>query len=445
MSDQEDWKGRYLKEARDWESKEQLLRKVVTRLAIAAEGVSAPLDAVLGRIQEHVREGEQRALERDLNDLSRQIRKLDMQDPAPATSAVEPSPEPAVNTGSAQTCELLLTLIDEMSVTQPGVGAFATLREALHSGQDKDWQRVLERVIKEIRGLIQRISSDKHALEQLMREVGAELGGINEVLGEERGELQAGRAQAQEMQDIMHAGVERIESHMELESDIEKLKIGVSQSLEGIRKGIAQFIEKDSARISAAESRNARLRERIEKMEAETEQLQQQLTRNREKLMRDTLTGVRSRLAYDETLAEEFSRYRRYQETFCLCMLDIDFFKRVNDSFGHAAGDKALKLVASMISERVRDTDYLFRVGGEEFVLLLPRTELAVATPLLESVRQAVGNSGSHYESKPVQITLSAGVTAVRANDTAETLYERADDAMYTAKKAGRNQLVTLQ
>ncbi|EED30906.1 diguanylate cyclase [gamma proteobacterium NOR5-3] len=455
MSEEEDWKQRYLQESRDWESADKLLRRVATRLAIAAEGYSPALDAVLQRIQKHIRSGDARDLEADLSELSRQIKSLDSGAVRPgqataapvtasATSPTKPATDHLPPRGGGDAREVLLTLIDEFSATQPGVGAFETLRETLQRGSDNDWHRVLERVIAEIRGLIQRISSDKYALQQLMQEVGLELGGISQSLSEQYSGLQEGRLQALALGEVMDAGVEKIRSHIESESDIDKLKAGVSLSLEGIRKGITGFIEKDAERFSLAESRNEELRARIVKMEAETEELTQKLNRNREKLMRDTLTGAHSRLAYDEMLAQEMSRYRRYQEPFCLVMLDIDFFKRVNDRFGHAAGDKALQLVASLVSDRIRETDYLFRVGGEEFVLLLPRTELAAAVPLVDAIRSDVGDSGFHYDDQPVQITLSAGVTAMRSDDTPETIFARADDAMYRAKKAGRDRLVTL-
>lgn len=486
MTEEDDWKQRYLSEARDWESTDKLLRKVATRLAIAAEGYSPVLDDVLSSIQTHIRSGELRELEADLGELTRQIKGLDMGGAsassapvaAPTSSSTQSEetsrganaaiaspgePSSAASTLAApssrstaagqptskvamaeDTREVLLTLIDEFSVTNPGSGAFETLRETLQSDRGSDWHRVLERLIAEIRGLIQRISSDKQALQQLMQEVGVELGGISQSLGDDYSGLQEGREQALAMHEAMDVGVQDIQSRIASESDIDVLKLGVGQALESIRTGISEFIEKDAERFTTSEARNAALRARIAKMEEETEQLQQKLNRNQEKLMRDTLTGVRSRLAYDESLAQEMSRFRRYAEAFCLVILDIDFFKRVNDNFGHAAGDKALQLVASIIGEQVRETDLLFRVGGEEFVLLLPRTAPDAALPLVETVREAVADSGFHYEDKPVQITLSAGLTMVRADDTDETLFARADDAMYRAKKAGRNQVVSL-
>ncbi|MFT7287571.1 MAG: diguanylate cyclase [Halieaceae bacterium] len=504
MTDEEDWKTRYLKEATSWESTDQLLRKTIARLSIAAEGASADLDALLASIQGHARAGEDRALEADLNELTRQIRRMD--DSLAAQSAAKLAmpvatpttllqqserdycealldalsvsherrgalqafrqrlpdlqPEhclaqlaaqissllqtPRAKSADGDVRELLLALVDEVAVAQPAADGLMILRETLERGEGGDWRRVLERVIAEIRSLIQRISSDKQALEELMQEVSSELGDINLVLGDDCSGLSEGREQSLALHDIIHDGVQRIQTHIDTEFDVERLKAGVNRSVEGIRAGIADFIDKDARRLTQAEARNEELQQRITRMEQETEQLNTKLSRNRKKLMYDSLTGVRSRLSYDEMLAQELTRYARYKEPLCLAVLDIDHFKVVNDSFGHAAGDKALKLVAGMIDDHSRDTDSVFRVGGEEFVLMLPRTDLASGVPLVEFIRQSVGNSGFHFENKPVAITMSAGATALRDDDTAETLFSRADDAMYRAKKSGRDRLVSL-
>ncbi|MEM1187764.1 MAG: diguanylate cyclase [Pseudomonadota bacterium] len=505
MSDTEDWKRRYLEEARDWEASEQRLRRGLARVAMAAEGTSESLDRALELVQRAAKGGSGTDLDSAVDEVSRVIRGMDAApssaDPAPAdsggdarsfstqlidalqlpderrselhkfreripelgpercltelagamSSLLRPEPQADSAVSAAQggavagdVKAVLLALIDEVAVVQPGLSSLKTVRETLLREGSGDWHTILSRIIAEIRSIIQRISSDKQALEALVEEVSEELGDITGVLQSDLLGLQSGREQSERLHEVMDAGVSRIQEQIDSESDIDRLKEAVSQSLDGIKTAINDFTDGDAERLAEAEARNEELRDRVERMEEESAQLQQRLQQNREQLMRDTLTGVRSRLAYDESLAQEFSRFRRYQEAFCLAVLDIDHFKNVNDTYGHSAGDKALQLVAKQISDRVRETDLLFRVGGEEFVLLLPRTPLAAAQPIVEAVRGAVGTSAFHFEGKPVSITMSAGVTAVREDDTTETIYARADDAMYRSKKGGRDQLTAL-
>jgi diguanylate cyclase len=427
----EDWKRRYLEEVSAWESAEALLRRLLGRLALAAMGDSDGMDAVLARIQEHAQDGSVEDLERDLEQVSSLLVR-------PETSPS--STPPALPADDDALRELLLVLIEEVSVVQPRAGSLKTLREVLDERRfDGQWRPVLARVLAELRTLIRTISSDRQALESLLQEVNAELAQIGGVLADERDALDAGVADRQSLHGVVEAGVVDIQGHIDAAADIEALKALVSQTLDGVRRGLADFMARDEARFDAARRRNEQLAERIERMERETATLQEALSESREQLLRDPLTGAHSRVAFEETMARELARFRRSGERCVLAVLDIDHFKRINDTLGHAAGDRALQLVAQVIDRRLRGTDFLFRVGGEEFVLLLPDTPAAEGGTLVEAVRTAVASSPFHFEGEPVTITVSAGVTALRDDDDATTLFERADEAMYRSKNSGRN------
>ena len=124
-----------------------------------------------------------------------------------------------------------------------------------------------------------------------------------------------------------------------------------------------------------------------------------------------------------------------------MAVLDIDHFKRINDGYGHLAGDRVLKIIAGELNRRLRKTDFMARFGGEEFVLLVPATPLEGGLQLLETLRSAVEACPFHFKGEPVTITLSAGIAEFRDGESAETAFERADQALYRAKGAGRNRI----
>ena len=163
------------------------------------------------------------------------------------------------------------------------------------------------------------------------------------------------------------------------------------------------------------------------------------LQENRTKLLYDALTGVYSRMAYDERIQQELARWTRYETPFSYVILDIDLFKRINDTYGHNAGDKALKIIAQLMTTYVRQSDYVFRIGGEEFVLLLTNTAQNDAGKLVEKMRKGIAASSFHFKGEPVTLTLSAGITETRNGDDVESIYERADKALYKAKNSGRD------
>ena len=113
----------------------------------------------------------------------------------------------------------------------------------------------------------------------------------------------------------------------------------------------------------------------------------------------------------------------------------------INDGYGHLAGDKVLKLIASELSKRLRKTDFMARFGGEEFVLLIPATPLAGGQQLLETLREAIEACPFHFKGEPVTITLSGGITAFSSGDQVDQAFKRADQALYRAKGSGRNRI----
>jgi diguanylate cyclase (GGDEF)-like protein/PAS domain S-box-containing protein len=152
----------------------------------------------------------------------------------------------------------------------------------------------------------------------------------------------------------------------------------------------------------------------------------------------DTLTHVFNRIKYTELMQREIERARRYDHPLSMIMFDIDHFKRVNDTYGHMVGDYVLCTLAQLVKENLRETDFLVRWGGEEFVIIAPETDLRKAGNLAERIRQA---SESYQFDKVGRITVSFGVAEFHKDDTEDVLIKRVDDAMYMAKKKGRNRV----
>jgi diguanylate cyclase (GGDEF)-like protein len=165
----------------------------------------------------------------------------------------------------------------------------------------------------------------------------------------------------------------------------------------------------------------------------------------REQSTRDSLTGLFNRRFVDEFLVRELARAERKARQLSMIALDIDHFKRINDSFGHGAGDAVLQRVSVILRAHVRDTDVASRVGGEEFLLLLAESPLPLAAKRAEDIRSAICEMSVKYRNKDLgRITASFGAVAYPDHGrTAEALIRAADKALYDAKHAGRNQVVS--
>ncbi|MBI3269484.1 MAG: diguanylate cyclase [Planctomycetes bacterium] len=157
----------------------------------------------------------------------------------------------------------------------------------------------------------------------------------------------------------------------------------------------------------------------------------------------DYLTGIYNRRSMFDALEVELNRCRRSGRRLSVLMLDLDHFKRINDSHGHPAGDLVLREFASRAKQALRSTDILCRYGGEEFCVILPETETASALAAAERIRQAIGARSFMLESDEVTVTVSVGVASVPPEFEGELteLLERADKALYRAKQGGRNRV----
>lgn len=155
----------------------------------------------------------------------------------------------------------------------------------------------------------------------------------------------------------------------------------------------------------------------------------------------DPLTGLPNRRSFFSNAQKEFSRARRYKIPFSVMMLDIDFFKLINDTHGHGVGDEALKQFSTLLKECTRDTDVLGRYGGEEFVVMLPETPILNVHTLAERILKQCQSLTIKTSEGSCAFTVSIGLTEVKESDeNMEEILKRADDALYQAKENGRNQ-----
>ncbi|POA21792.1 hypothetical protein C1886_04240 [Pseudomonas sp. FW300-N1A1] len=157
--------------------------------------------------------------------------------------------------------------------------------------------------------------------------------------------------------------------------------------------------------------------------------------------LRDPLTGTGNRIAMDQTLQREIDMARRHTQPLSLLMLDIDHFKRINDTHGHSAGDEVLKAVANSIKNQLRNVDMVFRFGGEEFLILLSNTSREAAAMVGERLRYTAQAEDYQADEALIELTVSLGCSTLLPGESAQSLLRRADSALYVAKREGRNRL----
>jgi diguanylate cyclase len=230
---------------------------------------------------------------------------------------------------------------------------------------------------------------------------------------------------------------------VETAKDLQQIRDQVRNRIDAIDQHLQGFRQREATFAAAVHARNDQMRSRIVELEAEAKRLQGQLQDEQRASTIDVLTRIPNRQAYDKRIDEELHRLRRFKQATCLAVWDVDNFKRINDTYGHRAGDRVLRAVADCFASRIRSTDFIARYGGEEFVMILPGTHLEDASSFSERIRAAIAEIGFHFRGSPISVTVSSGVTALVPEDTAGGAFDRADKALYQAKQTGRNRCVT--
>lgn len=221
----------------------------------------------------------------------------------------------------------------------------------------------------------------------------------------------------------------------------------VDTKISGLSLGANDYISKPFrveellARVAVA----IRLKHERDQLERSAEEARVRAETASEMSMTDALTGLLNRYGLQRSLQHELAEARRYARPLSCLLIDIDFFKSVNDTFGHAAGDTALRQVARVLTEAVRASDVVCRHGGEEFLVLAPETGLEGALALAEKIRVASSSRLYGDGERVFPITLSVGAAQLAEGESAHDMIARADQALYHAKEAGRNRVEASQ
>ncbi|MNZ83522.1 Response regulator PleD [compost metagenome] len=356
--------------------------------------------------------------------------------------ALASMPEPPYSSVAPHIEASLLRLLDQMYLPTSHQAQADALRSRIQDSLN--WYELVP-VLDELAVLVLSLNDGSQRefegyLKRLNERLSAFLGSLEDM---HQGHADSA-AGARDLDEHLRVQVSDLQDSVLQATDLEALKLGVEGRLEGLLDTLERFRRDRENREQEVAERLQELMARVSSMEEEAREFQASIEDQRVKALTDPLTGLPNRAGLDERLELEMERWQRYGGDLLLAVLDVDHFKRINDEFGHLAGDKVLKIIATELAKRLRRTDFIARYGGEEFVMLLPSTSLENGQQLLEALRNAIADCPFHFRGKRLAITCSAGLAQFNPGDRSETVFERADQALYRAKRSGRNRLETV-
>lgn len=337
--------------------------------------------------------------------------------------------------------ELLGQMLAQLMLDPAAHARAEILRD--HLAQSTDWQELRGSLNEVADLLVVAVQRGQREFEAFLKRLDDRLLALQDHFVDQSDALAGAQCASRVFDEGLRSELQALGEQVGGASDVHELKHSVSLHLESISAAMARYREGECQREKRLSDQLHAMKEKVAALEAYSEQIKVRLKEERARALTDVLTQLPNREAWQERMDFELTRWQRYRHPFTVGILDIDLFKRINDSYGHKAGDRVIQLVAKTLSDRLRNTDFVARYGGEEFVLMMPETDAEAAKKVVEGLREQVAQLPFHFAGEPVTITFSAGLTELQEADDLDQLFERADKALYLAKSRGRNQVCT--
>ncbi len=434
MVETPDWKSRYRDAIREMEDKERAwrdferaLRRMIGRLCTLGLGLAPSVDTELTRISRQAQGEGGSATE--IEDLIKSL-----------LHAVTTNDQPRGRwTASCNAVAQLLERLSCGSTPDPAMQALATEIAAVDS--DEALAKLLTRAADLARARAERLEKERSSAAAMLTQVTQRLEDVATFLSSSKADWKSSQDAAQALNSQVMSEVDGLSKEAVAATDLAPLQALIATRLESIAGHVQDFRSRQSQLFQEQAQRAEKMTLRVAELERQTRDLSSSLEKERQRARIDVVTGVPNRAAFEERLHEEIERWKRFRTPVSMLVWDIDRFKKINDTYGHRAGDRVLREVANCFANRLRTSDFVARIGGEEFCVLLVGTDTEAALRVANELREAVAGLKLLFHGEPVRVTVSCGITSLRDSDSGDggTVFERADSALYRAKDAGRN------
>jgi diguanylate cyclase (GGDEF)-like protein len=357
-----------------------------------------------------------------------------------ATDTEQINPE-TVEPPSNSTISLqLLNLISELAFEGEHALKIDVIRQSLV--KNDSIPHLVDSSLDVIKLIISSMSEERVSAQHFLLSINDALSGVQSAVLTSLNKSKKINQEMAKLDEVISHQISELSAHAVSTTSLEELQSLVSVKLRAINGAIRTKETLEQTEKASLLKSLTMMGQRLNDVETEAKSYKKHLAEQKFKSLQDSLTKLPNRAAFDERMDLEFKRWKRYSYPLCLAVVDIDYFKRINDNYGHSAGDKTLKVIATALKKSLRTTDFIARFGGEEFVVLFPETQLPDMEKPLNKIRETIKRIPFKFKNKAVSICVSIGVTAFRVEDNSLQAFDRADAALYEAKNSGRDKVV---
>ena len=338
--------------------------------------------------------------------------------------------------------EQFAKLINSLTLSKENTKHLATIKKDLHT--PLAYESLHESLLKTFDIIVKDLSAERETAESFLSTLNETLSTMQSALSSALNGSKQSADKSGKLNEQLHQHINEMSGVVNTATSLTDIKKDINEKLTLIAAALEEKSSIESKQQQDLEQQLEDMNSKVTQLEKQSAAFEKRLAETQIKSMQDALTKLNNRAAFDDYFTKQMVRYHHEAFDLALVILDLDDFKRINDTYGHTAGDKTLQVIANTLTKSLDKDIFIGRYGGEEFVLIFKNVSKTKLVSLLDSIRKQISRLPFKFRSNKVSITMSIGATHINTEDNIHIAFERADKALYQAKEQGKNRVVYL-
>ncbi len=349
----------------------------------------------------------------------------------------------AQNPANNQVIKRFSEFLNKLSVSQKYQPKLQQIRAELK--EDMPNEKLLDSFLTAFELLSHDLLQERNSAKIFLSTLSDTLATVQSAVGKTLHAQQKHKKQHQQLNEQLQQQINKLSAGLEQANSLVDIKVDINSKLKAIATTIEKKANIESSQQNELEIKLTDMQNKVNELERQSKKFEQRIQEQHAKSLQDALTKLYNRAAFDEHFAKEIVRCQHNQTPLALVVADLDNFKRINDTYGHTAGDKTLQVIANTFKKYLEETSFIARYGGEEFVFVFTDQDKSSLLDKLNQLREKIAKLPFKFKNNKVSMTISVGITFINQQDNVHIAFERADIALYQAKEQGKNRVIYIE
>ncbi len=361
---------------------------------------------------------------------------------APPTQIIstDNSEELSTQTVNKQFIDKFSSILNELALSDINAKQLSTVKAKIKPDMSND--SLLDRFFEVFDVIVDDLKNERNTAKVFLSTLSDTLSTVQSAVKNTLAVSADSNSKHEKLNNILQKQVGEMATDISNATSLSSIKNDINDKLKRIASTLQKKSEFEVEQNNLLQSQMKDMAAKVEKLKAESKTFEKRIKEQQARSMQDALTKLANRACFDDYYAKSLMKYHSKNFDLVIVVLDLDDFKRINDTYGHTAGDKTLQVIANTLQKNIGEDAFIARYGGEEFVLIMSHVNEAQVKERLNTIRDHISRLPFKFKNDKVSITVSVGVTHVTPEDNTHTAFERADEALYKAKAEGKNQVI---